>query len=191
MPRACTKCVRVVAEAAYCPFCSSPTIEYIPVPVKRSDARTIRTLFEQRNRWITTVSSISFLVIQAGWFTFLIISQEVGRAYPFFIPFIVAAMFIFCVAAVITLVYGRSYAFPCPRCEKNIDLPAIRGNVRYCPFCGIDLDIEIDPETHEPKQFLNKEWRQRELEIKNTDIQLPPGNQKANTGIQLPHGKAE
>lgn len=30
MSRACTECGRVVAEAAYCPFCSALTLEYIP-----------------------------------------------------------------------------------------------------------------------------------------------------------------
>ena len=30
MRRACTACGRVVAEAAYCPFCLQPTIEYVP-----------------------------------------------------------------------------------------------------------------------------------------------------------------
>jgi hypothetical protein len=122
---------------------------------------------------------------------FLPMSQYVSRAYPFFAPFFVVALFLFFVVGVITVAYGRFYAFPCPRCEKNINLNAIGQNVRYCPFCGMGLDVAIDPESHEPTESLKKEWGQRGLEIKNTDIQLPPGKQKGDADIQLPPGKEE
>jgi hypothetical protein len=60
-------------------------------------------------------------------------------------------------------------------------------DIRYYPFRGVDLDIEIDRKSHEPTEFLKKEWGQRES--KNTDIQLPSGVRKADTDLQLPPGK--
>jgi hypothetical protein len=99
------------------------------------------------------------------------------------------ALFFLFVIGIITAVYGRIYAFLCPRCKKTIDLNAIGQNVRYCPSCGMDLDVEIDPESHEPTELLKREWGQRGLEVKNTDIQLPPRKQKGNANIRFPSGK--
>lgn len=190
MPRACRICSRVVAEAAFCPFCSEPTVEHIPIRRNRSDAMTIRRQFEQRSSWIAFVTFFSCLgpSVAIGLTAF---SQFITQAYSFMAPFFLLAMLLFLVVGMITIVYGRTYAFPCPRCQKNINLNQIGRNVRYCPFCGLDLDVEIDPDSDEPTGFLKEEWRQQGLEIKKTAIQLSPGMQKGNTAIQLPPGKEE
>jgi hypothetical protein len=89
-----------------------------------------------------------------------------------------------------TLCYELLSACPCPRCEKNLARP--RGqNIRYCPYCGADLAVEIYPKSHELTEFLERISGQGELEIKNTDVQLTPGEQKAKTDIRLPPGKEE
>lgn len=189
MPRACKTCGRVVAEATYCPFCSEPTIEYVPVRRNRRDAMTIRREFEQRKGWIAIVSLISYFTPLG--IVFFQILFGIDQFYPILSPFIVIALISFFTLALYIVLYERSYAFPCPRCAKNIDLKAIGKNVRYCPFCGMDLDVEIDPESDEPTGLLKEEWNQQGFEIKKTAIQLSPAMQKGNTAIQLPAGKEE
>lgn len=196
MPRVCKTCGREAADAAYCPFCSestiehvpyAPTIEHVPARLSRSDALTIRTLFERRKRWITAASLGCMLMAMGG--SLLASFLNISPAYAFF-PLL--AVFL------ITLMFAQSFAFHCPLCDKNLGQFAMQSNfsgthqsIRYCPFCGVSLDVEIDPESHKPMELLKEKWEQRALEIKNMDIQLPPGEQKANTDIQLPPGKED
>jgi hypothetical protein len=192
MPRVCKSCGREAAEAAYCPFCSKPTIEYVPyaptieLPARlsRSDALTIRKLFERRKRWITAVIIGCILMALGG--ALLASLLKISPVYSF-IPFF--AVF------VITIIFAQSSAFHCPLCDKNLNQLVMQGNfmgidqnIRYCPFCGVGLDVEIDPESHKPMELLKEKWEQRGLENKNKDIQVPPAEQKANTDIQLPPG---
>lgn len=184
MPRVCTECSRLVAEAAYCPFCSEPTIEYVPVPVHRSEGSAVRTVlteFQQRNnRWIGFVVLISWLM-----------AFPVGFLAIRFWPCIgIACVVLFGAVCLLTLHYARSLSLRCPRCEK--DLAHLAGqNIRYCPFCGVDLAVEIYPKSHELTEFLERISGHGGPENKNTDIQLPPGRQEANTDVQLPPGKEE
>jgi ribosomal protein L37AE/L43A len=183
MPRVCKTCGRKVAEAAYCPFCSEPTIEYVPVPVHRSEGSEVRTLlteFQRRNnRRMEFVTSI------------IVPLTLVGLALKDFVPIVSLAFFVL-VGAVysLTLFYGLLSACPCPRCEKN--LAHLRGqNIRYCPYCGVDLAVEIYPKSQEVTEVLKKVSGQPGSEIKNTNIQLSPEQQRASTDIQLLPGKAE
>lgn len=183
MPRVCETCGRGVAEAAYCPFCSGPTIDYVPVPVNRSEGSEIRTIlteFQRRNnRRMEFVTSI------------IVPITLVGLALNAFAPIIGLALFVL-VGAVysLTVFYGLLPACPCPRCEKK--LAHLRGqNIRYCPYCGVDLAVEIYPKSHELTEFLKQVSGQPGSEIKNTDIQFPSEKERANTDIQLPPGKAE
>ena len=187
MPRVCQTCGREVAEAAYCPFCSQPTIESFLARLGQRDALTIRKLFNRRKQWILIVCVGCFLIAFPVGGLLKAIMPNVSLAYfaPFFAGF------------AITVVYARFFAFRCPRCGNNWgvfasgnNVGAIDRNIRYCPFCSVDIDAEIDPVSYKPTAFL-KEWGQRGIESKNTDIQLPPGEQKANTDIQLPPGKAD
>ena len=42
------------------------------------------------------------------------------------------------------------FAFRCPRCRKSLAMISNRGgstfpeDVRYCPYCGLDLELETD-----------------------------------------------
>ncbi len=178
MPRACRTCGRVVAEAAYCPFCAEPTIEHVPVHRNRSDARTIRTLLERRRTVTAGMCVFSFLIAFGGMFLAILLN---ARPAPFIVVFISFALF------PIAILYGTPFPFRCSRCGNNIELNAIDQNNRYCPHCGVDLAVENAPESHEPAVCLKKEWGQRE--IKNTDIQLSSGIRKGDTDLQLPPGK--
>jgi DNA-directed RNA polymerase subunit RPC12/RpoP len=102
-----------------------------------------------------------------------------------------AVIFFFSAFFLIGVLYGSPFPFQCSRCGKNFDLNAIDQNISYCPYCGVDLNVLIDPKSYEPTEFLKKEWGQRGSEIKNTDIQLPSRNPKGNAGIQLSPGKEE
>jgi hypothetical protein len=112
MPRACTKCGRVVAEAAYCPFCSEPTIEYVPVPVHRSEGSEVRTIFTEfadKNRWIAYVVIISLLI---AWLGFIAVR---------FMPCVGSACFVLFGAVFwLTMLYAKSNSLRCPRCEKEL-----------------------------------------------------------------------
>lgn len=181
MPRVCTKCSRLVAEAAYCPFCSEPTIEHNPVPVNRSEGSEVRTIltgFAEKNRWIPVVLTISWLMVSTG-----------GVLAVKFVPCIGIACFVlFGAVLLLTIRYAQSLFLRCPRCEKN--LAHLTGqNIRYCPFCGADLAVEIYPQRHELTEFLKKVSGKPGLEITNTDIQRPPGKQRENTSI-LREGKS-
>src|SRR5262249_3032435 len=143
MPRACRACGRVVAEAAYCPFCSQPTIEHIPVPVQRSEGsevRTILTEFAQRNRWIADVVIISWLVFFPGVILAMVFLSSVSIAC--FVLFGAVLLLL------LTILYAHSLSLRCPRCEKDLR-PLLDQNIRYCPFCGADLAVEIYPKSHE------------------------------------------
>jgi|SRR5579884_2860921 len=179
MPRACTKCGRVVAEAAYCPFCSEPTIEHIPVPEKRSDIRTILTVFAEKNPWLEYVAIISMLIAFPGALAIAFVSSIGIACFVFF-----GAVLLF------TMLYAHLPSLRCPRCEKNLAHQTGQ-NIRYCPYCGVDLAVEIYPKSQEVTEFLKKVSGQPGVEIKNTDIQLPPRNRKGNTDIQLPLGNEE
>lgn len=43
-----------------------------------------------------------------------------------------------------------AFAFRCPRCRKSLAMISNRGgssfpqDVRYCPYCGLDLELETD-----------------------------------------------
>jgi hypothetical protein len=51
---------------------------------------------------------------------------------------------------VLVLIYANLFAFWCPRCGGNWGTLALRGawlftiesRIRYCPFCGSDIDGE-------------------------------------------------
>lgn len=187
MPRVCTKCDRVVAEAAYCPFCSEPTIEYVPVPVHRSEGSEVRTIiteFQRRNnRWMALIP----IIIAPVWALSALVRI---RALGGFAPILGPACFVMLGAVLFILLSVWLSACPCPRCEKN--LPHLTGrNIRYCPFCGVDLAIEIYPESHEVKKLLASISGQSEPEIEAMNVQLPPGKERANTDIQLPFGKED
>jgi hypothetical protein len=182
MPRACKACGRVVAEAAYCPFCSQPTIEHIPAHSSQNDAMTIRERFERKKPSDTGGFDGSSLIASGG----LILVALVSRSPAFIVLAIFAFIVIQIVAfIVIPIVREETVAKCCPRCVAN--LGQFNQNIRYCPFCGVDLNVEINRKSHEPTEFLKKEWKQRE--IKNTDIQLPSGIRKVDTDLQLPPGK--
>src|SRR5690348_9731410 len=79
MPRACTRCGRVVAEATYCPFCFAPTLEYIPLqeeevntPLKEEESEpSLLRRFWTKYRWqlqflVTVLLFAIFLWQQAG-----------------------------------------------------------------------------------------------------------------------------
>lgn len=181
MPRACRTCSRVVAEAAYCPFCSAPTSEYVPVPVQRSEGHEVRTLlteFQRRNNWIGLVAIIFGLIVFLG-----------GVLATGFLPRIGIAV-LFVAIELLFVLYVWSLSLRCPRCEKDL-LPLIRQNIRYCPFCAADLAVEVYPKRQEVTEFLKRISGQDGSEIKNTDIQLPPRKQMGNADIQLPPGKEE
>ena len=183
MPRACTKCGRLVAEAAYCPFCSEPTIEHVPVPVHRSEGsevRTILTVSTEKNPWVEYIVIISIPMAFAG-----------ASLAMIFVPCIGIACFVLFGAVFFLMIHcAGSSTLHCPRCEKN--LAHLTGqNVRYCPFCGADLAVEIYPKSDELTEFFNKISGQPGVEIKSTDIQIPPGKPTANTDIQIPPGKVE
>jgi hypothetical protein len=175
-----------VAGAAYCPFCAELTVEHVPVHGNRSDAITIRKLFnrkKQQSEIVVLISLCSLPMAFLGWCLAMDGFLQVSPAYP---------VALFGAGILITVLYARKFVIRCPRCEKKLDhLISIDQNIRYCPFCGLDFDVEIDPESHEPAEFLKKGWGQRGLEIKSTDIQLPSRIQKANADIQLPPGKEE
>jgi ribosomal protein L37AE/L43A len=187
MPRVCRTCGRVVAEAAYCPFCSQPTIEFVPAPIHRSEVSEVRTLlteFQRRNsRWMFVASITATIVGAFAAFSPIWVSGA-------FAPIIGLAGFVLIGAGLFIILYVLLSACPCPRCEKN--LAHLTGqNIRYCPFCGADLAVEIYPKSQELKEFLERISGQGELEIKNTGTQLLPREQKANPDIQLPSGNEE
>jgi hypothetical protein len=128
----------------------------------------------------------ALMAIGSGFMSILL---NVSSAY-FFVPSLV----IF----VINMLYARAVAFRCPRCRKDWSALVLQNTVvgidkhiHHCPFCGLDIDAEIDPVTHKPIEFLREESGQSGSEIKNAGIQLPPGKQKANTDIQLSPDKEE
>jgi predicted RNA-binding Zn-ribbon protein involved in translation (DUF1610 family) len=114
MPRVCKTCGREVAEAAYCPFCSQPTIEHVPVRLNRSYAVTLRTLVERKKRQATIISFCGVLVALGGALlgTFLYILLNISLGY-FWIPY-------FAFVVITTILYGRSFTFRCPRCDKDL-----------------------------------------------------------------------
>lgn len=183
MPRACTKCGRVVAEAAYCPFCSEPTIVYVPAPVQRNEGSEVRTILTEFQRKKARLIAFVGMIL---WPTIL-----VGRALTPYAPIVVLVVSlvigaVYCLA----LLCALSSTCPCPRCQEN--LAHLTGqNVRYCPCCGADLAVEIYPKSNELTEFLNKLSGQPGVEITSTDIQIPPGKPAANTDIQIPPGKVE
>jgi endogenous inhibitor of DNA gyrase (YacG/DUF329 family) len=186
MHRECIKCGRVVAEARYCPFCSEPTIEHFPARLSQRDAMTIRELFEWKQRSITGFVGVVVLImlIAVGGWALLASFLNVTSAFVGLFAAVLSLTFI-----LIGRFYERLFAFRCPRCEQKIDHLITRDqNIRYCPFCSVDLNVEIIRKSLGSTEFLNKEGGQCGLEIKNTDIQLPPRKQKANADLRLPHG---
>jgi hypothetical protein len=200
MPRVCKTCGRVVAEAAYCPFCSEatiehvplcsePTIEHVPASFKRSYAETLRTLVERKKRSDTGFASVCFLSALGGVLLVALLHIYLNISMAFLCIAYIAAF-------LIPAIFAPSFIFRCPRCDKDLVPFAMQGNfvgtgqnLRFCPFCGLDLDEKIDPRSHEPSEFLGRESEQGEFEIKNTAIQLPHGKQTASTDIQLSPGK--
>jgi hypothetical protein len=190
----------MVAEAAYCPFCSEPTIEYVPlcseptiehVPVrlKRSYSETLRTLVKRKKHWDTGFGLVCGLLTVGGYLLVILLCILLNISMVYSLITLFAAF-------VIPLIFGRSFTFRCPRCDKDLVPFAMQGNsvgidqdIRFCPFCGLDLDEKIDPQSYEPTECVERESVQGELEIKNMAIQLPHGKQKAGTDIQLPPGK--
>jgi hypothetical protein len=102
---------------------------------------TIRERLNQNKRRLATVFCMNLVIFLVGcilsaWF------QTLGIA-------------IGCVsfaAAILILLYGQaSNAFTCPRCggslvilvfQMNSNPLKMYGRIRYCPFCGVDIDAK-------------------------------------------------
>jgi endogenous inhibitor of DNA gyrase (YacG/DUF329 family) len=176
MPRKCITCGRMVAEATRCPFCSGLTVECIPAHENANYAKMLRIQFERRKRWIIIISSLFVIVTIA--LCFFSGKLVVYPVVIFFLSFVGSLLF-YVIDGLITWASGCFYLCTCPRCKKNIDVMAIGQNVRYCPFCGIDLEEQIVSDSSEPADFFDKECGQRESETKSTDIKVPTENPDA------------
>jgi hypothetical protein len=150
------------------------------------------TLVERKKRQATIVSLCGTLValggVLLGTFLYILLNISIGYFWIAYFAFVV----------ITTILYRRSFTFRCPRCDKDLIQFAMQGNsagtdqnIRFCPFCGLDLDEKIDPESRGPTEVLERESGQGGFEIKNTNIQLSPDKQKASTNIQLPPGKED
>ena len=108
------------------------------VVLKNAENPTVREYFRPRLR----VASITFFI---GWAGFAVSSisgsNGVDGAYSFQMPF-------FALAGIAVLFHG--FAFRCPRCHGNLGFTFQRGGnwfavgrkVQYCPFCGLNFDLE-------------------------------------------------
>lgn len=108
---------------------------------------TIRTLFERKKRRLMGVAYISIAFGMVG----VTLQQNFLSIVP---PY--AALPAFAVFA-LTLLYANLFAFWCPQCQKNwgtlaMQTPLFRldRDIRYCPYCGADIDAELPIEQHVP-----------------------------------------
>jgi hypothetical protein len=154
----------VVAEAAHCPSCCEPTVEHIPVRLSQNDAMTFRELFERKKRLDTGVGLCTILIGYGGitWVVLLNISLKVRLTY-LVIPIIAVFAILF--------IHELLSAIRCPRCEAK--LHQFDQNICYCPFCSVDIELEIVRKSLKRTEFLKEECDQRGLEVNKQAIQVP------------------
>jgi hypothetical protein len=104
---------------------------------------TIRILIEGKKRQIMVVALLGFAIAAAG----VILAQlDVLNVEPRFAVLPGGAAF------TLALLYANLFAFRCPRCGGRWEALAMQGgrsflaldrSLRYCPFCGADIDAEL------------------------------------------------
>jgi hypothetical protein len=103
---------------------------------------TIRMLIERQKLRIMVVALLGFAIGAAG----VILAQlKVLNVEPRFAVLPGGALF------TLALLYANLFAFRCPRCGGRWEALAMgRGSffaldrsLRYCPFCGADIDAEL------------------------------------------------
>ena len=102
---------------------------------------TIRELFERKKRRIMSLALVGMAVAFVG--TILAQSNVLNVEPP---QAALPGISVF----VIAICYANFFAYSCPRCQRNCALLASHGaffkldqNVRYCPYCGSDIDAEL------------------------------------------------
>jgi len=104
---------------------------------------TIRKLIEGKKRWIMTIALLGFA---AGVVGVILARLNVLNVEPLWAMLPGVAVFL------IALLYAHHFAFPCPRCNGRLEalvmnmggLFALDPRIRHCPFCGGDIDGEVD-----------------------------------------------
>jgi hypothetical protein len=101
---------------------------------------TIRQELNKRKRKIMLLGYSGFAFTVIG----LMVSDKTN-GIPLF-PLVGAVVFAVCILQVM-------YTIKCPRCEGNLGQATMNYSspfsigkaIRYCPFCGVDLDTENKP----------------------------------------------
>ena len=104
---------------------------------------TIRMLIEGKKRRIMVVALLGFVIGATG---VILAQQNVLDVEPRFAMLPGGAVFL------LALLYANLFAFRCPRCKGHWAALAMQGSqsffaldrrIRYCPFCGEDIDTEM------------------------------------------------
>jgi hypothetical protein len=107
---------------------------------------TIRMLIERKKRRIMVVALVGFASAATGA---VLTQSNVLNVEPQF------AVLPGMVVVVLALLYANLFAFRCPRCECGWATLVMQGSrslvgldrrIRYCPFCGVDIDTELGAE---------------------------------------------
>jgi hypothetical protein len=107
---------------------------------------TTREVFNRRLRWLWWVFLVAFLVFCLSCFFVKRVANDTEQ-FALGLLWIVSCAFVFFGRE--TLIHFGGYR--CPQCEHNIGGKVIRKiafsmdqRVKYCPFCGFDLDQQIE-----------------------------------------------
>lgn len=109
---------------------------------------TIRVQFEKKKRTIMTIGLSGFFL---GMFAAFLNHFDVFKCAANY------ALLFGLILFTLAMIYANLFAFICPKCGGNWGILAMQGKrfltgiryflsmdsrIRYCPFCGIDIDRE-------------------------------------------------